>query len=198
MRQSVIGCVAGLALCAVSASAQEAYDTFKNGTGFNYANRYLLLPGEMTSFGFVFESQATGSVEEIAIAVLGVSQFRVELYDANDGLPGVSLGSWVATGAPAFPSTSYAALPRVNPDSRVLLTQGEQYALVIHSMSPQSVSWAWGSTFGENVLPLVEYDANGNWISSMSDAGAFKIIVPAPSALAAIGLCGLLTRRRRS
>lgn len=199
MRASLFGGVVGLAMSALAASADEAYDTFINETEFNYGAQYLLFPGELSSFGFVFESQATGNIEEIVLSVLAERPFRVELYETmDDGLPGVSLGSWTTVGAPRYPWTTYEELPRVYPTSNVHLSQGSWYAIVIHSMSPNRNYWAWGGTFGDNVLPLIEYDDTGNWISNMSEAGGFKITVPAPSALAALGACGVLARRRRA
>lgn len=199
MRAALFGSAVGLAITAVSASADKAYDTFTSETGFNYGAQYILLPGELASFGFVFESQASGNIQEIVLSVLAERSFRVELYEvSDDGLPGVSLGSWAAVGAPRFPTTTYEELPRVYPASGVRLSAGESYAIVIHSMSSLRNYWAWGGTFGDHVLPLVEFDASGNWISNMSEAGGFKIIVPAPSALAALGACGLIARRRRA
>jgi hypothetical protein len=174
-----------------------AFDTFGPGDSYNPAIIYSLLPQANGSFGFVFEANASGRVEEITLGVRGNGNFRAELFAVDAGsLPDVSLGSW--SGIAATTLSGFANLPRIIPLDGPILQSGSSYAIVIHSESPNTLGWYFARAYGTYKLPLVEFDAQGNWMATTLDAGAFRIIVPAPSALVAIGLCGLLTRRRRS
>lgn len=201
MRSPVLSrvlCIAGVAAGGNAVSASTvAFDTFGPGDSYNVHIMYSLVPGTNGSFGFVFEAEATGYLEEMILAVRGVGNFRAEIFTVDDGLlPDVSLGSW--SGIPAAIGGGFANLPRIEPDDGPLLHSGTSYALVIHSESPESLGWSFAREYNTYKLPLVEFDAEGNWMVNSLDAGGFRVIVPAPSVLAALVPCCVLARRRRA
>ncbi len=200
MRSPVLSrvlCIAGVAISGNAAIASPvAFDTFGPGDSYNEHIMYSLVPGTNGSFGFVFEAEATGHVEEMILAVRGLGNFRAEIFTIDDGLlPDVSLGSW--SGIPAAIGGGFANLPRIEPVDGPLLHTGTSYALVIHSESTESLRWSFARAYNTYKLPLVEFDAEGNWMVNSLDAAGFRVIVPAPSSLAALMACGVFARRRR-
>lgn len=194
LRAGLVVAICG-AMCRAAAADVVAYDTFGDNDSYLDTMFYPVLPSGPT-FGFVFEAQATGAIEEIVLAIGGRGNFRAELLTVDaDGLPDVSLGSWVAAASNAVPLT-YALMPRITPENGPVLESGESYALVVHTASSLTPRWFLGRNIGANMLPLVERDAAGNWTSNMRDATGFRVIVPAPGSLAVIAGIAAISRRR--
>lgn len=196
IRWTIIAVGVGSVASAVH-GAEIAADTFAPGDSYLGTIFYGLLPAPNASFGFVFEAEASGKVEEITLAVRGNGNFRAELFTiGGDLLPDASLGSWSAAATSGAPF-NYSNLPHIMPVDGPALHAGQSYALVIHSEATSTLAWCFGRPVGTSKLPLVEFDAAGDWVATTKDSSAFRVIVPAPSALMVIGACGLMARRRR-
>lgn len=197
LKQLVCVVMAGSAAAGVAQAGAIAADTFAAGDTYQHSIYYALLPSASGSFGFVFESAATGNIEEIVLAIRGSGNFRAELFEVgSDLLPTTSLGSWSAAATGGIDS-SYGALPHIYPLDGPRLHAGESYALVVHSEATSTLPWFYGRPIGTNKLPLVEFDSGGNWMVNTLDASAFRVFVPAPASMFSLAVVGAAARRRR-
>ena len=80
----------------------------------------------------------------------------------------------------------------------VLLSEGERYWMSVHTDAPTSVSWNLNS-IGDQGLTALRIDGNP-WTAAIGVRGVFRVHgtpVPAPGAIALLGLFACASRRRR-
>ena len=199
-----------LAILAAAAQAQVAYNSFLPGYGWDQSVGYGINglgapPKFIQSFAVGFEAEASGTVDQISVAVgfLGVGtgrNIRLELY-ADDGTQqamGAMLDSWDFVNTA---QNNLGQLFQIQNQGSAGVTQGEWYWMHMIALDNDGFhTWMYGDT---NILcpALISHDGGLTFqYSSVNNAPALEVtVVPEPASIAALGLglTALAIRRRK-
>ncbi len=205
-------CVSFFSLLSCGALGQTAYTTFSNGNpSFNSASAYVI--GGTTQPAFQFESEASGQVINIQVAVgnaLGVGDqtFAVRLYDNKPGMPfnkdtpGAQIGSWSSsTNGISKPKFTNANIESIDIFGGPELVKGDDYWIAVSAVPDLSVAWLEAV---KKTPPLLYNNIGKAKKASVYEIpGAFSvnlgITVPGPESFVpfVIGAIGLIRRRSR-
>lgn len=208
MKPKLHGLSAAMALICTAAHAQVAYNSFLPGYEWDHSvgfgiNGLGAPPEFVQSFAVGFESEATGVVDVVSVAVgfLGLGsgrEVRLELY-ADDGTQqamGAMLGTWQFTNTG---TNNFGLLFQIENAGAASVTQGEWYWMHMIAVDLDGFhTWMYGDT---SILApgLISHDGGVSFqYSSVNNAPALEVtVVPEPTTLTAIGSGLLLLLRRR-
>lgn len=181
-----------------SASYGGTYYDYKHGENFTLGAGSLV--GGVTWWG--------GSEYYMYPDLTNFAGWEVTLYDDAGGLPGNVLYTEYFAKAATNPldtgyvgwngSTVYSH--EVSLGSAVSLAGGTQYWISIAAdiIAPGDDGWWWQKSVAVDNLGGTFYYPDGYWTQSYDFDVTFGLIeVPAPGALALLGVAGLIRRRRR-
>ncbi|MEO7454516.1 MAG: PEP-CTERM sorting domain-containing protein [Fimbriimonadales bacterium] len=193
---------------ATAAQAQVAYNSFLPGYGWDNTVGYGINglgapPKFIQSFAVGFEAAASGTVDQISVAVgffgLGVGRnVRLELYD-DDGTQqamGLMLDSWdFVNTAP----NNFGELFQIQNQGTAGVTQGEWYWMHMIALDEDGFhTWMFGDM---NILcpGLISHDGGKSFsYSSVNSAPALEVtVVPEPATFVVLGVGILALLRRR-
>ena len=197
------------AAIATAAHAQIAYSSFLPGHEWDHTvgfgiNGVGAPPKFIQSFAIGFEAEASGTVDDIYVAVgfLGLGngrEVRLELY-ADDGTQqamGAQLGTWQFTNTG---TNNLGQLFQIQNFGSAGLTQGEWYWMHMIAVDEDGFhTWMYGDI---NILApgLISHNGGKSFsYSSVNNAPALEVtVVPEPAAIVALGMgvFALILRRR--
>ena len=201
------GAVIGACALAAASSADILYDNFGPGDTYTTNVGWTISDGDPIGTdndqGDPITLNALGadffldSVTAPIQYVTGVNRIDLTVYDDNGGEPGTPLETASLGDLPGFgsgdPPTTWVF------SGTTVLQSGETYWFI--ASSDKNGSWlAWALNSTGDVGPHAFRADGGPWQISDNTRGAFRVegtVVPAPAALALLGVAGLAARRRR-
>lgn len=153
-----------------------------------------------------FTPAVSAPLESVELALswfLGPTAVDVSLLEDDGGVPGAVIESYLGLTMSPSPGTLLMATSTAHP----LLVAGTQYWLAAMPSDPIDTLGGWNWTLPQVIGPLAWRIGDGLWTSDgvvqsaariMGDTGDTGVPEPAAFLLAAAGLLGLATLRRRS
>jgi hypothetical protein len=196
-----------LAVLTAAASASTVlYDNFGPGDSYNPGSGWTVSVGPPVNtkwepgFGFTVSGGdfALTTVDVGIGYVTGTNSVRLHLYDSAGGLPNSVLQTVIVSDFGPFGSLN----PPTTADfgGQTILEDGQQYFLVAEAVGPGAwLAWNWND---QGVLGRVFRADEGPWTADNATSPVARVfgelvVVPAPGALALLGLAGLVGVRRR-
>jgi hypothetical protein len=195
-------------LAFAAAQAQIAYSSFLPGHEWDHSvgfgiNGLGAPPKFVQSFAIGFEAGASGTVDDIFVAVgffgLGKGrEIRLELYE-DDGTQqgmGAQLGTWDFTNTAP---NNFGQLFEIENQGSAGLTQGDWYWMHMIALDLDGFhTWMYGDP---SILApgLISHDGGQTFqYSSVNNAPSFEItVVPEPATYVALGIGAILILARR-
>ena len=190
---------------AATASADVLFNNFGAGDSYNTGSGWTISDGspintdwdQGDAFTVSGGNYFLDSIEAAIGLVLGQNRVFIDIYDDAGGQPGSVLES-VTIEDQMGPFGSFNAPIVGNFSGSTLLMDGMTYWAIASS---DSNSWlAWNQNDQGDIGPHASSPDGAPWNVGPNTRGAFRIngTLPAPGALALLGLAGLAgTRRRR-
>lgn len=213
MKRLAAVALVGMLVTAV-VQADVIYSNFGPGTTFDSGVSYVLSgpssPVGMYTMAMPFIPSASYTLDSATVAIgidQGTNSFDLAVYDDSGGRPGSTvLESWsgIVMGPDHSATTTETVLSASNP----LLTGGSPYWLVASASADTWAGWMYNSTGDLGGYAFSTTGPAGPWNVSppLSEEGAYSVMgtpagatVPEPAtfALFALGLVGILGRRRK-
>lgn len=205
-RMSLLTMAGGaLALCAGTASADVLFNNFGQGDSYTVGSGATISDGAPigTDFDQGFGFTVSGgdffldSLEFAMGFVTGSTNgVTITVYDSSGGVPGNELESVVVSDFGSFGNANPLAV--ANFSGSTVLQDGMQYFFVASSFADSWLAW---NNNDQGIMGTTVFRSNlGAWSVGSGTTVAARVngtAVPAPGALALLGLAGLAARRRR-
>jgi MYXO-CTERM domain-containing protein len=196
--------VAAIVLAAGSSHALVAYNNFGAGDSFSTGSSLLISSNYWD--GFRFTSQSSGMLDKVTIpvsAMLGSTFVSVNLCHDSGGALGMGMIGW-AYGTSGLVGTPYAPQVLNNSSPSISLVAGQSYWLVVQTLDGDKAAfWNFNNTGASGAMASGGMGSPWTYEADYLQ-GAFRVetvgsSVPGPAAFApfALGLVGLLRRKRR-
>lgn len=193
----------GMAFVGGAASADVLFNTFGTGDSYNTGSGATISAGSPIGtdwdqgFGFTVSGGDffLDSLEFAMGFVAGTNSVTITVYDSMGGVPGSELESVVVSDFGSFGSSN--PVSTANFSGTTVLEDGSEYFFVASSFADSWLAW---NVNDQGFTGRVNRSDLGQWQVSGGTAVAARVngsAVPAPGALALLGLAGLASRRRR-